>query len=131
MSTDYHVQDQSILLPPLKRFIWGRIIPLIPDHFSANTLTILGTVLSAVAFAITVFVPATQLSCAVVGTLIFAYLTLDNIDGAHARRTGTSSPLGEFLDHWLDALNLSFLFMGCIYTWQIPDDRAVLVMILA
>lgn len=35
---------------------------------------------------------------------LFSYQTLDNIDGKQARRTGTSSPLGELFDHGVDAL---------------------------
>lgn len=131
MAADYQVLDNSILVPPLKRFVWGPLVPLIPDRISANSLTLFGTFLSGVAFFITVFVPASRLSCAVVAFLIFAYLSLDNIDGAHARRTGTCSPLGEFLDHWLDSLNNTLLFMGAIFTWRIPDDKAVIIMGLA
>jgi phosphatidylglycerophosphate synthase len=33
------------------------------------------------------------------------YSTFDNVDGKQARRTGTSSPLGELFDHGCDALN--------------------------
>lgn len=33
------------------------------------------------------------------------YSTMDNIDGKQARRTGTSSPLGELFDHGIDSLN--------------------------
>jgi phosphatidylglycerophosphate synthase len=131
MAADYQVLDNSILVPPLKRFVWGPLIPLIPERVSANSLTLLGTALSAAAFFITVFVPASRLTCAVVALLVFAYLTLDNIDGAHARRTGTSSPLGEFLDHWLDSINNTLLFMGAIYTWRIPADKSVIIMMLA
>lgn len=131
MTSGYEVHDRSILVPPLKRFVWGPLLPLIPEHVSANSLTLLGTGMSAAAFAITVFIAPTRLSCVVIAMLVFGYLCLDNVDGAHARRTGTSSPLGEFLDHWLDALNLSFLFMGCVHTFQIPDDRAVAIMVLA
>ena len=36
---------------------------------------------------------------------LFMYQTLDNVDGKQARRTGTSSPLGELFDHGIDALN--------------------------
>jgi ethanolaminephosphotransferase len=39
---------------------------------------------------------------------LFAYQTLDNLDGKQARKTGTSSPLGEMFDHGLDALSCSF-----------------------
>jgi ethanolaminephosphotransferase len=36
---------------------------------------------------------------------LWAYSTMDNIDGKQARRTGTSSPLGELFDHGIDSLN--------------------------
>ncbi|GAA5868711.1 hypothetical protein JCM8547_003791 [Rhodosporidiobolus lusitaniae] len=38
-------------------------------------------------------------------TGLFAYQSLDAIDGKQARRTGTSGPLGELFDHGCDALN--------------------------
>jgi phosphatidylglycerophosphate synthase len=55
---------------------------------------------------------------------IFIYQTLDAIDGKQARRTNSSSPLGELFDHGCDSLstgnckNLTFyckiikLFLG-------------------
>ena len=36
---------------------------------------------------------------------LFMYQTMDNIDGKQARRTGTSSGLGELFDHGIDSLN--------------------------
>jgi len=39
---------------------------------------------------------------------VWLYSTFDNVDGKQARRTGTSSPLGELFDHGCDALNCSF-----------------------
>ena len=36
---------------------------------------------------------------------IFIYQTLDAIDGKQARRTGSSSPLGELFDHGCDSLS--------------------------
>lgn len=35
---------------------------------------------------------------------VYAYQIFDNIDGRQARRTGTSSPLGELFDHGCDSL---------------------------
>ena len=54
---------------------------------------------------------------------VLAYQNLDNCDGKQARRTGTSSPLGEFFDHGVDALIITMgpaalitaLNLG--YTW--------------
>ena len=39
---------------------------------------------------------------------LWFYSTLDNVDGKQARRTGTSSALGELFDHGVDALNTTF-----------------------
>jgi len=36
---------------------------------------------------------------------LFMYQTMDNLDGNQARRTGTSSGLGELFDHGIDSLN--------------------------
>ena len=38
--------------------------------------------------------------------LIFSYMFLDNTDGKQARRTNTSSPLGELIDHDCDSLTV-------------------------
>lgn len=39
---------------------------------------------------------------------LWLYSTFDNVDGKQARRTGSSSPLGELFDHGCDAVNCSF-----------------------
>lgn len=39
---------------------------------------------------------------------IWLYSTFDNVDGRQARKTKTSSPLGELFDHGCDALNTMF-----------------------
>lgn len=39
---------------------------------------------------------------------LWLYSTFDNVDGKQARRTNTSSPLGELFDHGCDAVNCSF-----------------------
>lgn len=40
---------------------------------------------------------------------LWLYSTLDNVDGKQARRTGTSSPLGELFDHGCDAINCTYV----------------------
>jgi phosphatidylglycerophosphate synthase len=37
------------------------------------------------------------------------YTILDCLDGKHARRTNTSSPLGQLFDHGCDALSVNLL----------------------
>uniref|UniRef100_A0A0A0KTQ1 Aminoalcoholphosphotransferase n=1 Tax=Cucumis sativus TaxID=3659 RepID=A0A0A0KTQ1_CUCSA len=42
------------------------------------------------------------------GLLLFLYQTFDAVDGKQARRTNSSSPLGELFDHGCDALACAF-----------------------
>eukprot|EP00898_Chlorokybus_atmophyticus_P004308 jgi/Chlat1/4879/Chrsp31S04814 len=42
------------------------------------------------------------------GILLFLYQTFDAVDGKQARRTSSSSPLGELFDHGCDALTCGF-----------------------
>lgn len=131
MTEPYHVEDRSILVPVFKRFVWQPVLALIPARCAANDLTLLGTSASLTAFLIAVFVPPSRMSMTAMALLVFTYLTFDNIDGAQARRTGTSTPLGEFLDHWLDAFNLTFLFLGAVISFGLTPERGVLIMVVA
>ena len=42
---------------------------------------------------------------------IFAYQTLDSLDGIHARNINASSPLGQLFDHGIDAFAHGVLTM--------------------
>ncbi len=43
---------------------------------------------------------------------LFFYQTLDAIDGKQARRTGSSSPLGQLFDHGCDANSAVFVALA-------------------
>jgi phosphatidylglycerophosphate synthase len=43
---------------------------------------------------------------------VWAYSTLDAIDGKQARRTQSSSALGQLFDHGCDAFSVSFLLIN-------------------
>jgi ethanolaminephosphotransferase len=45
------------------------------------------------------------------GINVFVAYTLDGIDGKQARRTGTSTPLGELFDHGLDSYSSLFIMI--------------------
>lgn len=49
--------------------------------------------------------PAQAWVCYSYAAGVWAYSTMDNIDGKQARRTGMSSGLGELFDHGIDSLN--------------------------
>ena len=54
---------------------------------------------------------------------LFVYQSLDAIDGKQARRTNSSSPLGELFDHGCDAVSTVFVtvaFSTCIRLGDMP-----------
>lgn len=54
-------------------------------------------------------------ACALCALGLFVYQTLDAIDGKQARRSNTSSPLGELFDHGCDSISTVFVALSaCI-----------------
>ncbi|CAK4071006.1 unnamed protein product [Aphanomyces euteiches] len=90
---------------------WNAAVEFLPMWMAPNLVTLSGTILAAVTTAVLLYfspqleggAPAwTYLMC---GVGLFVYQTLDAIDGKQARRTGSSSPLGQLFDHGCDALS--------------------------
>eukprot|EP01083_Nonionella_stella_P204444 745280_1 len=89
---------------------WNAVVKLCPLWLAPNLIT-LAALFHGILACILVFIYDSQLegsapgwvyfSCAY---MVFAYQTLDAIDGKQARRTGSSSPLGQLFDHGCDAL---------------------------
>lgn len=46
------------------------------------------------------------------GVAILMYANLDSLDGKQARRTGSSSPLGQLFDHGVDAYVVHLIIAG-------------------
>lgn len=54
-------------------------------------------------------------ACALCAFGLFVYQSLDSIDGKQARRTNSSSPLGELFDHGCDSISTVFVALSaCI-----------------
>lgn len=51
---------------------------------------------------------------------VVVYTWLDCLDGKQARRTGTSSPLGQLFDHGCDALSVNLLLANIACSLSIP-----------
>ncbi|HIG02188.1 MAG TPA: hypothetical protein EYQ66_12935 [Myxococcales bacterium] len=108
----YQSEQNSILRPYYQRWVWNPLLRAIPDSISPNTLTAISTLCCAASFGLGAFASSSPAAMALASLGVFAYLSLDNMDGAHARNTDQSSRLGEFLDHWLDTLNNGFVILG-------------------
>lgn len=91
----------------------------VPMNIAPNLITVSGLCLSIITTGIVcIFNPSLgdgpRWVSALVGLTIFAYQTLDNMDGKQARRTNSSSPLGYLVDHACDAINATLLVICVI-----------------
>lgn len=103
----YVVIDNSIttkLFTPMYNFTVG----FVPEYIAPNVLTISGFGCVLLSYIISLLCN-NFIGYVLMAFLTFAYMLLDAIDGKHARNTGNSSPLGEYLDHSCD--NISTVFM--------------------
>lgn len=112
---------------------WNFCVKLIPKSVTANLLTLLGFICSTLAFFLMYMFDMNNKKYdhiyIYMGILFFLYSTFDSIDGKQARRTNTSSALGQLFDHGCDAIT-SCLFVvvavktiglthGCVLFWAI------------
>lgn len=107
----YHGVDNCLTTKLLNGF-WERTVALVPRSVAPNVLTLAGGLCTFAALALVAACTPSRAALLAAAALLFAYETLDAIDGKQARRTKTSTPLGELFDHGVDAL--VFACMGPI-----------------
>ena len=61
------------------------------------------------------------------GVAVFFYLHMDALDGKQARRTKTSSPLGQLFDHGCDALAVHLVLVSMITSLQTGHEWRTIV----
>ena len=113
---------------------WTWIASQLPRWVAPNLVTLVGTsFLLSMGVLMWVFDPALVGSapsfvyawCAV---SVIVYQTLDAVDGKQARRTGSSSPLGQLFDHGCDALGTTPLALALCSVLSLgPSVSAVLL----
>lgn len=113
----YSASGTSYVEPYMQVF-WKWLVEQIPTTWAPNTLTIVGLILNVVTSSLLFLFSSdgkseaprfVYLMCAIG---LFLYQSLDAIDGKQARRTNTSSPLGELFDHGCDAVSTVFVGLG-------------------
>lgn len=124
----YQSEQASLLKPYYQRWLWDGILKALPVWLSPNAMTVIGTLCCAASFVIAITLNQSPAALLVAAVLIIAYLSLDNLDGAQARRLGKSSRLGEFLDHWLDTLNNGFVVIGACVAADLPPMLTLAVL---
>lgn len=116
----YQNAQESVLIPFYRRFVWQPLLERLPATLSPNAITVISTVCCGGSFVLATTADGDPLALVVAAFLVFAYCTLDNVDGAQARKIGRSSRLGEFLDHWLDTFNNGFVVLGACLAAGLP-----------
>eukprot|EP00211_Chloroparvula_japonica_P006556 CAMPEP_0119119896 /NCGR_PEP_ID=MMETSP1310-20130426/1188_1 /TAXON_ID=464262 /ORGANISM="Genus nov. species nov., Strain RCC2339" /LENGTH=386 /DNA_ID=CAMNT_0007109355 /DNA_START=77 /DNA_END=1237 /DNA_ORIENTATION=- len=117
----YSGDDQSLVVKYVLRDFWNWLLTFFPLWLAPNLITAVGfSCVMAGYFAFVTSVPnftedgPTWLYF-FLPVMIFTYQILDNLDGRQARRTGTSSPLGELFDHACDSLYATFSLATTIH----------------
>lgn len=129
---EYRVEDRSILLPYYKRYLIEPLLPYIPARVSPNAITHAGHVANLAAVALLLGLGARRGWPFVAATaLMQLQVWCDNADGGHARRTNQCSPLGEFLDHGLDVLNVIYIgILTCVALGATPGWWVALTLVI-
>lgn len=111
--TDLSPVYQYLLKPIAKA-----CVSVTPPTVAPNIITLAGFACTAITLVIGLCItdkqfttPAPSWYAALSAVSIFVYQTLDNMDGIQARKTGSSSPLGQLFDHGIDAMNATVLIL--------------------
>ncbi|KAK1409700.1 hypothetical protein QVD17_36229 [Tagetes erecta] len=106
----YSGVDHSYVAKYVLQPFWTRFVKVFPLWMPPNMITLTGfmfLLLSAVLgyiYSPHLDSPPPRWVHFAHGLLLFLYQTFDAVDGKQARRTNSSSPLGELFDHGCDAL---------------------------
>mmetsp|Transcript_37502 Transcript_37502/g.73327 ORF Transcript_37502/g.73327 Transcript_37502/m.73327 type:complete len:392 (+) Transcript_37502:88-1263(+) len=99
--------------------------PKAPMHWTApNSLTFVGLLCMVVPSVVVMYTshdllsPSPRWAYLATAAGIFGYQILDELDGKQARRTGSSSPLGELFDHGCDAVSTFVTVAACLCVCQ-------------
>ena len=103
-----------------------KLVSFLPKTVAPNTITFWGALCLVIPHIVSIIYQGHEFEGKVyswfaftVGFAHFAYITLDNMDGKQARRTGTSSPLGQMFDHGCDAITFSLAIFTLVRLRQI------------
>ncbi|XP_046886571.1 choline/ethanolaminephosphotransferase 1-like [Hypomesus transpacificus] len=123
----YSSAGHSLLEPYMQPF-WEWLVARVPTWMAPNLITIVGLSVNIFTTLILVFYCPTAteqaplwayLTCALG---LFIYQSLDAIDGKQARRTNSSTPLGELFDHGCDSLSTVFVVLGTCIAVQLGTN---------
>lgn len=115
---------------------WEFVTKLIPTWVAPNLITFIGwlfvifSYINILRYDLT-FQKDIPPSCFLLAALcIFVYSTLDAIDGKQARRTKSSSPLGQLFDHGCDSFSMTFFILAICQALKLPSHEVFVLFIV-
>ena len=128
----YRVRDNSLITPIFKKWIVTPLFRFVPWWIPANIITIFSNLLMYVALYLALAeYPGRNLRFVLIALLVLGYAIGDHLDGMQAKRTGTSSALGELCDHYLDIFNNGILIYIVCLLFHITNPALVAFFLLA
>eukprot|EP01064_Diplonema_japonicum_P006674 TRINITY_DN1451_c2_g2_i1.p1 TRINITY_DN1451_c2_g2~~TRINITY_DN1451_c2_g2_i1.p1 ORF type:complete len:425 (+),score=70.49 TRINITY_DN1451_c2_g2_i1:50-1276(+) len=124
----YSGQDLSLVSKYILQPYWRYTVNFLPRTLAPNAVTLVGLgMITGSYLLVEQFSPNCRTDTpkwvwATVAACLFGYQTLDALDGKQARRTGTSSPLGELFDHGCDAMGTHLISLNTMSALMIPKD---------
>lgn len=118
--------DYSILSRYVLKYYWDWVVSLVPLSVAPNFITFTGFLIGISPTFIQLYYYLVENAVYpswiwyYMAFSLFAYQTLDAIDGKQARRTRTGSPLGELVDHGCDAFLTPFVAMNTAAAANMP-----------
>lgn len=104
---------------------WEWLVRRVPIWLAPNLITTIGLLVNIFTTLVLVYyspdakIEAPRWACFLCAAGLFVYQSLDSIDGKQARRTGTSSPLGELFDHGCDSISTVFVAVSACIAVQL------------
>ncbi|MBO7638582.1 MAG: CDP-alcohol phosphatidyltransferase family protein [Treponema sp.] len=118
----YSAKNESFLDGLFVPFIVRPLLKVIPYQITACFITIFSNALVFLSLIIALQAAhGSYFLWFLIPILVFVYVIGDCLDGEQARRTKTSSPLGEFLDHFLDTFVTGSLLISLITAYNVKN----------
>ncbi|TKC48884.1 hypothetical protein EI555_007033, partial [Monodon monoceros] len=137
----YSAVDTNPLSLYVMHPFWNTVVKVFPTWLAPNLITFSGFLLVVFNFLLMAYFDPDFYASApghkhvpdwvwiVVGILNFVAYTLDGVDGKQARRTNSSTPLGELFDHGLDSWSCVY-FVVTVYSIFGRGSSGVTVFVL-
>ena len=135
LKTHKYSSSGTSIAEPVMQVFWRWLVELFPRWVAPNTITVVGLMINVTTSLLLMFYCPTAVESAptwvymINGIGLFVYQALDAIDGKQARRTGTSSPLGELFDHGCDSISTVFVSIAIGICMQLGNHPWVMMLL--